>query len=546
METESKVSNGEVTTGTTVRYMRTIVKRMYDTDVLNKLLSNLEDLNFEEIYCSSEEEKENIKKLKLCMETTKDWEEKRDIRKELQKYEPREDVKYIIIAEEILRIADELKLGVCIDENGGFPYYYNGCYWEIMSRSMAKEFIAEVATRSGFNYYDTRIKRFMEAIYNQFIALQTLSFQRENNDEVRINLRNGTFVVNKDSQELRDFEKDDFFKYQLPFEYDKNATAPMFENFLDEVLPDKLSQMLLLEFLGYIFIRGLKLEKCLVLLGEGSNGKSVVFDIVSALLGVGNVCSYTLSNLCNDTGYYRAQLSNYLLNYSSEIGGKNCNADVVKKLISNEPVDARSPYGEPFILRDYGKFIFNANRLPSDMENTHAYFRRFIFLPFNVEITEEKADKYLSRKIIDKELSGIFNLVLDGMKRLLGQKKFTESKEVNELIGRIKTDNDSVALFMEDLGLIPSPKGYGKEFHRTLKVLRAEYDDFCKENSYHPCGTKEFSKRLRRLGYEVLLKCSNNETWVLCMQSSYNNESIKETQDLVAKFAESSIRKQSE
>ena len=40
----------------------------------------------------------------------------------------------------------------------------------------------------------------------------------------------------------------------------------------------------------------------------------------------------------------RAQLGNYLLNYSSELGGKNINPDLFKKLISNEH-DARSPYG---------------------------------------------------------------------------------------------------------------------------------------------------------------------------------------------------------
>lgn len=368
------------------KYTRQIIKRIYSNDLFKKLLNEIVPVDFESKYNYDEESLNAIKSLRERLQHEKD-EAKRDaLLEELKEYIPGNEVKYIILIEEMLRIADELHLGIGVDEVSSFPYFYNGCYWETLSKPMAKEFIAEVAMKSGFNYYDVRISKAIEALYKQFVLVEPLSMPEPKKNVVKINLKNGTFVIKGDSRELVDFDKSDFFKYQLPFDFNPEAQMPLFQKFLDEVLLEKESQMILQEYLGYIFARDLKLEKCLILIGSGSNGKSVIFDVVTALLGEKNVCSYTLSNLCNDNGYFRAELTNYLLNYSSELGGKGCNPDIVKKLISNEPIDARSPYGNPFILKNYGRFIFNTNLIPKDIEQTEAYFRRILPIAFNVTI----------------------------------------------------------------------------------------------------------------------------------------------------------------
>jgi len=125
----------------------------------------------------------------------------------------------------------------------------------------------------------------------------------------------------------------------------------------------------LAEFVGYVFAPNLKLEKSLFLYGSGANGKSVFFDIISALLGTQNVSNYSIDTLCEPNGYYRAMIANKLLNYSSEIG-KRFEVDKFKQLSSGEPVEARLPYGEPFQIRNYARMVFNANQLPKDIEQT--------------------------------------------------------------------------------------------------------------------------------------------------------------------------------
>ena len=99
---------------------------------------------------------------------------------------------------------------------------------------------------------------------------------------------------------------------------------------------------------GYIFVKTsvLKLEKMLVLFGTGANGKSVFYDILNALLGAENFSSYSLQNLTNDNGYYRAKIGNKLVNYSSEMSSKMEN-EYFKQLSSGEKTSARLPYGAP-------------------------------------------------------------------------------------------------------------------------------------------------------------------------------------------------------
>lgn len=79
--------------------------------------------------------------------------------------------------------------------------------------------------------------------------------------------------------QLRKFNKKYKQTTQLNFDYNPDEHPYYWtEIFLDRVLPDSVSQRVLQEFMGAIFIdrRKVKLEKMLILYGAGSNGKSVI------------------------------------------------------------------------------------------------------------------------------------------------------------------------------------------------------------------------------------------------------------------------------
>ena len=404
----------------------------------------------------------------------------------------------VLILDEILKVAQENNWALC--KQGGFSYLYNGAYWEALDEEDLKHFLSACAKAMGLKPTLADDYKFVKELYEQFLFSAHLQPPEYDNDTVLINLINGTFRINTHTQELIPFSPTHFLTYQLPFEYNRQATCPIFMNYLKRVLPDKTAQAVLAEYAGYLFIRhgsGLKFEKCLILYGSGANGKSVFFEVLTALLGRENVSTYTLFELTDKTGYYRAEIANKLLNYASEIS-REMNADLFKKLASGETFTARSPYGKPCEVRNYAKMIFNANELPKDTEQTNAFFRRFLIVPFLETIPEAEQDKELHRKIIENELAGVFLWVLDGLGRLLSNKKFTECHLAAETLKQYQVESDSVQMFLSDNEYQPSTNET-----RLLRELYVEYKMYCNEDGYRVCSNRTFADRLRKKQFDI-------------------------------------------
>lgn len=416
--------------------------------------------------------------------------------------------KYAMVIEHLCETAQDAKLPLCSLD--GDTYLYNGAFWQQIERTTFDKFLSRIACKSGFNQKMSIAVSTKRMLEQQFHAYASRTEPADNDDCIKINLSNGTLRIDSEGSALEPFSADDFMRYRLPAAYDESAKTNLFQQFLDRVLPEKESQNFLAEYIGYALTSNLKLEQCLLLIGTGANGKSVVFDIVNALLGIENITHYTLSQLCDGNGYYRSMISGKLLNYSSELGTNLSDVDMVKKLISGEPIDARNPYGRPFTVRKYCKFMFNTNSLPTSVEISDAYFRRMNFMQFDVTIPKSEQDPELAKKIIERELDGVLQWVLDGLKRLLATRKFTKSPKMEAAKEQIRRDLDSVATFMSESGYIPSTSN-----RILLKNLREEYNEFCKLNNCRQVGHKSFGLRLRAAGFDVV-SGTGNRTCVCC------------------------------
>ena len=391
-----------------------------------------------------------------------------------------------------------------------FVFAFNGEYWKEIDREALKDFLMAVAQKQGIQPFEAKHYEFRDKLYKQFLALAGFRAPEPSGDKVLINLLNGTFEIGVESQAIRDFCANDFLTHQLQFRYDKDATAPKFQAYLDRVLPEKELQEIIAEYFGYVFTKNLKLEKALLLYGSGANGKSVLFDVQNALLGRETTANYSLSDLMEE--HNRAQIAHKLLNYGSEINA-SITKDIFKALVSGEPIMARLKYGNSFLMERYAKLCFNCNELPKDVEQSEAYFRRFLIIPFRVTLPESEWDVELAQKIIKEELAGVFNWVLDGLKRLLKQKKFTESRIVREMIATYKLESDSVACFLRDENWEADP--LHPEHTTTLKKLHLSYQSYCREAGHKPLGRNNFKKRLAANKIVEATKAGRNQEFYI-------------------------------
>lgn len=424
-------------------------------------------------------------------------------------YKVPQNLYVVAIVHEIILAAERENLGLCVRH--GQIYGFVGSHWVEISDDELKKYLGKMAIRLGYHSPATaRVSDFRDKIFRQFVA-DGIEGAPEPATEgpTLINLRNGTLEIDGKSVRLREHRREDFLVYRLDYDYRPEADAPIFRRYLEHVLPERESRMILQEFLGYCFVQNLKIEKAMVLFGEGGNGKSVLFEIVTAIFGQENIAHKGLGELCQkgDRGNnHRAEAENKLLNYSSELNPAGADIDIFKAITSGEPITGRRLYKDAFSFRPTVKLLFNANTLPSVTERTDAYFRRLLIVPFDVRIKEEERDVELHKKIIDSELPGVLNWIIEGLKRIITNKRFTPSPKADAALRTYKEESNSVAQFIRDYNLLPSLS----EFLPNAELYRS-YSEFCNDSGYRRLSKVNFGKELNRLGFESARKRVNGK-----------------------------------
>jgi len=402
------------------------------------------------------------------------------------------------LIEYLLNFTDNKNWKIIKDESDTI-YIYNGAYWIPFVKNEITHFLMNFSLKVGIPLLEAKDEAFIEKLYKQLVSVLPFKKRNQNNTSL-INLLNGTFNI--ETMELQQFNPDDFLTYQLPFEYNPQATNSLWDNFLDKILPDKNTQRTLQEVLGSIFVKGLKLEYAYFLYGGGANGKSVVMEVLKEMLGYKNLSFYSIEELNKE--YNRAELKDAILNIASEAETRDIKSDTFKRLASGEPIAARHLYGKPFTMNNYAKMLFLVNRMNlKSIEYTEGFFRRFLIIPFNVTIPEKQRDKEFHLKIIDNGLDGVLNWIIAGAKRVIDQKDIFISTECKKAFKQFIKDIDSVLQFLEEYNYQKSKflKTYIKNFYN-------EYKEWCIESGVKALGKKEFTKRLEALGY-IKLKDMN-------------------------------------
>jgi putative DNA primase/helicase len=118
------------------------------------------------------------------------------------------------------------------------------------------------------------------------LAGKLLSVAEDKLDENPFLLAVANGTIDLRSGELRQSRREDFMTKSLSVEYDRNATAPRWIEFVEEITQGDIALAEFLQrLLGYC-LTGDTSEQCLFILhGHGANGKSTLLEVVHELLG---------------------------------------------------------------------------------------------------------------------------------------------------------------------------------------------------------------------------------------------------------------------
>ena len=261
----------------------------------------------------------------------------------------------------------------------------------------------------------------------------------------------------------------------LSYAYDPDATCPLWEAFLSEVLPDSSVRAVLQEFFGMCYLdrRRLSVEKFLLLIGGGANGKSVIFEVMKAVFGEDNVSTFDSQQLVDEkmVPYVKGRR----LNFAPDMRRSSSFDSALKALSSGQDVTGRRIYGDAEKVQ-CPPLCFAMNEMPFFKDTTDAFFRRLIPIRFEVTIPPQRQDRSLVRRIVASDLPGIFNWAIAGRNRLLASGgEFTPCPAIDgylrDLRRRVEEMSAPVRRYLSSKGYAVYPSYDGQP---TVKVSQRE------------------------------------------------------------------------
>lgn len=286
---------------------------------------------------------------------------------------------------------------------------------------------------------------------------------------------------------------------RLPVTYDATAYNADVDKMLNRVFcDDEELRLLFEEMLGACLIKHARYQKAFMLIGEGSNGKSTIVDMIKNFLGKRNISTLSLEKVADR--FSAAELENKLANIGDDINNDIIkNSGDLKKMFSGNSFTVERKGERPFTLEPYATHIYSANRIPRSFDKTEGFYRRWMFIPFNAKfsVDDEDFDPMIEDKITTPSaMSYLLNVAIDGAQRLIKNGRFTEPDSVKTALEAYKSENSTTLSWIDDQDL---DVDYFLE--NSTDRLYSDFSDWCKLSGIKPAnitGKKTFYKEIIR------------------------------------------------
>lgn len=200
--------------------------------------------------------------------------------------------------------------------------------------------------------------------------------------------------------------------------YDPKVQTPLWRAFLLRIFAgDEELIAFIRRLVGYL-LTGYTVEQVLAILyGLGANGKSVLVDVILALMGEYGTSAAWKSFMPHSTEAVRTDLASFagrrLVSTSESKPGQVIDSGTIK-LVTSKHVTARFLYGREFTYTPQYTVVLDTNFKPVVECDDYAIKRRVLLVPFSVQIPPEEQDRKLTEKLIANELPGILAWAVQG------------------------------------------------------------------------------------------------------------------------------------
>jgi len=264
-----------------------------------------------------------------------------------------------------------------------------------------------------------------------------------------------------------------FITSTLPHKYSPKAKCSTWLWFVNDIFNgDPECVRLLQEWFGYNLIADNYLQQLLFLYGVPGSGKSTTIEILRQMLGPNRFATADIESFTSQFGL-QPLVNKYAVIISESAATSKRQAkqalEKIKQITGGDTVKVNQKYKEIIDTKLFCRITYASNDLPTFQDEPQALFRRFNLLYYGNHYA--KPDRSLGLKLA-KEVPGIINWSLEGLRRLFERGDFTKPGASEEHIADCKAISAPIRTMVDmwcEFGpQYETPVNYLYELHRVV------------------------------------------------------------------------------
>lgn len=344
--------------------------------------------------------------------------------------------------------------------------------------------------------------------FADLLMLAAEDFEETHDEKKYINCKNG--IIDIENNKLLKYDPKYKLQVQFNAKYDLNWKEQFkkskFKKFLNTTLAEDDIKTLQQAIGLFLSPHAREVEKVFLFKGAGSNGKSVMFDIMESLIDKRYISGVGIGDFGQD--FIISMMEGKYTNIVRDDDFERNVHKHFKSIATGEEVTVNRKNKDHLRLSFNLTMFFGLNGLPNSKDKSFGFFRRPIIIPFNntfgneTEVREGKArflkDVTIGKDIIENEKDIVFNWAYEGL------------KEVEKNNWNIEQSKGSLAEMEEYREETDTVYGFYKqciveEINNNIeaRVLYVKYLNYCEDNFINmPVTSTRFGKQIKSFGIQ--------------------------------------------
>jgi len=394
-----------------------------------------------------------------------------------------------LVVETLLRATE--MLGPFAVDRGKKIWYYSSGVW---CPDGMDELTRRVLFCTGDKYrkeYVNQVVSLVQARKPQIVGLGPSKY---------LNLKNG--MLDWSTQELVPHNPNFYSPIQLDISWNPEATCPEVDKWMASTFDSEL-HALLWEIIGVCWNPGTDIQKAIVFIGGGNNGKGTFLRLCSSALPASAISAIDPKTIATNR-FASAELFGKTLNVCGDIERFTFNSTAeFKKITGGDVLYAERKNGHPFNFTNEATMLFSGNKMPPSRDTSHGWFRRWLIVPMTRRIQGPSDPGIESR--LHAELEGVLVKAVEGLTRLMTNGTFSQPEACKRALEEYEFSCNSSALFINER--LEFSKSFTSQIGKSHLV--DTYAAFCRERKLEIDTKSQFYAMLEELGGDAV-----QEKWV--------------------------------